>query len=229
MLCAGVIVVQKADTLQFMDGDTIIQIHILAQDSTRVESGYVVHIQQTKVSDKGDHYILYDEYRNSSVDSLTTTLSLYTSMQHMVWIREYSKGRRIDFEKTKIYDDKVTITTTDRSYGAPVLELITNNASLILIEQDQWQRLVDYAFSPNMRFVTMHVRNPFNRKMWDYIYFIDRKTQDTWTYQFPICISCKRNRITVSVDDEGNSEIVYKEQHRVFDTKGSLKDFFMRL
>jgi len=227
-LFAGITVFQKADTLQFIKNNAVIDTWIMEQDSTPANDGYIVHTQQAKVANNNVYFILYDEYRNSSIDSLSTAVSLYTSQKKRLWIREYSDDRRIDFDRTRIFDDGVAITSTDRTFGEPVLEFIQENKTEVLIEKPQWQRLVDFTFSPDMRFIGLHVRNPHSRKMWDFIYFIDRQTRETWTYIFPICISCKRNRITLEVDNEGNTEVIYKEQHRIFNKSGSLIDFFMQ-
>ncbi|MBN2621567.1 hypothetical protein JXB22_10840 [candidate division WOR-3 bacterium] len=226
-LFAGVVVIQSGDTLYFSKNEHTIETWALAPDSTVTPQGLVVHTQKVKVSDNNKHFILYDEYRNSTADSLMTTLSLYTSGKERLWLREYANGRRIDFDKTEILNDDVAVVSTDKTYGQPVLELIHNNTSITLMEKDQWQRLVTFAFAPDMRYLALHVRNPHNRKMWDFIHFIDRKTKDTWTYLFPICISCKRHRIDLQVDNEGNTEVIYKDQHRIFNRKGSLVDFFM--
>lgn len=228
-LFAGIIVIQKGDTLQFMKNNVIHESHILKQDSIPMDNGYVVHTQQAKVSGDKKHFLLYDEYRNSSIDSLLTSVSLYTSQMQLLWMQEYANDRRVDFERTKIFNNDVAITSTDRTYGEPVLEYIHDNKTDVLIEKTQWQRLVDFDFSPNMRYIALHVRNPHARKMWDFVYFIDCQTNGTWTYLFPICISCKRNRITLEVDNNGNTEIIYKQQHRVFDKTGTLIDFFMQL
>lgn len=226
-LFAGIIVIQSGDTLHFSENAHAVETWVLALDSLPTQNGVVVHTQKAKISENNEYFILYDEYRNSSIDSLATTLSLYTSSKERLWLREYSSDRRIDFDRTRIFGNDIAIVSTDKAFGQPMLEFIHDKTSITLVEKDQWQRLVDFAFDPDMRYVALHVRNPHNRRMWDFIYFIDRKTEVTWTYLFPTCISCKRSRIDLRVDNEGNTEVVYKNQHRIFDKSGSLVDFFI--
>lgn len=228
-LFAGIVVVQDGDTLRFLKNENTIETWTLATESIDSPNGRIDHTRKAKIADNGEHFILFDEYRNSSIDSLATMLSLYTSGRKLLWHREYANGRRIDFDKTKIIDKYVAIVSTDKTFGEPVLELVHDNKAITLVEKDQWQRLVEFAFAPDMRYLALHVRNPHNRKMWDYIHFIDRKNGETWTYMFPICISCKRNRIDLQVDNKGNTEVIYKDQHRVFDKNGSLVDFFFKM
>ena len=86
-----------------------------------------------------------------------------------------------------------------------------------------------YAFSPNERYVVLHVKNPFADKVWDFIHFIDIQASNEWTYRFPICVSCKRFNLDISVTDDGVSDVVYKSEHRIFNKEGKLIEIYLGL
>ncbi|MBA7544100.1 hypothetical protein ES705_36447 [subsurface metagenome] len=99
----------------------------------------------------------------------------------------------------------------------------------IIINSGDWTRIVDYKLSQNCRYLVFHTRRPYARKLWDYIYFIDLKTKKDWQYLFPICISCKRGKFSLDVNNTGQVDVVYKAEHRIFSKEGKLLDIFIKL
>ena len=80
-----------------------------------------------------------------------------------------------------------------------------------------------------LEYLLFHTRNPYYDKPWDYIYFCDLETGKSWEYLFPTCLSCKRGRIELEIDDNGRSEVIHRKEHRVFSSKGVLEDIYLKL
>ncbi len=220
------LVFQSGDTLKFYSRDSLVYEWIL-NEGKEIEGGY--YIKKAKVSPDNRQFLLYEENDFPQQESIYTRLTLYDAERKKIWSRVEERGRKFCFELTKLDMDRIIIFTTKRSGESPVMEIIKDNQLKRKIDLKEWTRVVNYEFSPNGRYILFQVKKPYNYKLWDYIYFIDLKTNKTWEYLFPFCFSCKRGRIDLRVDDEGKSEVIYRNEHRIFDKNGNLIDVFVKL
>lgn len=224
---AAMLVYQSGDTLKFTAGDSLIAFSIM---STETALEPVARSITTKAKTSADHdrFFIYQETYFTHNDSIITMLTLYTSDQKKLWQRVYDNDRKISYELSDLHNDILVLVTTDRDNSDPRLEFIKDRKARTVIKENQWQRITEYAISPNDRFIVLHVKNPYQGKIWDYVYFIDLKTDKTWSYLFPICVSCKRSRLEMKVDDAGITEVIYKNEHRLFSRDGTLTDVLIK-
>ncbi len=225
----NVILLQHGDTLKFIGNNRIVDTLIMGEIIQQAEAGEVIYNRSSKVSEDNKHYLLYEEKYFTANDSIFTKLALYNVNKEKIWERISPDDRKISFSLTDFCGDFIVYVTTDK-YGAnPSMEFIKNGKSDGIIKKNEWHRLVNYSVSPNKRYLLLHVKNPYINTIWDYIHFVDLKNGDNWTYLFSTCISCKRSDIALNIDDNGQSEVVHKGEHRVFSRKGELIDIFIRL
>ena len=229
LLIANILVFQQGDTLKFLKNNEVIDQWALFEDPQNQSSDHIVYTKRSKVSSDSSHFFIYEEERHTLTDSVFTKITLYNAEQVKLWEEYTGKGRRISFSLTNIYKDMIILVTTNSGHTDPGLEIIINKKKKVIIKENEWHRIIRYAISPNMQYLILHVKNPHNKKMWDYIYFVDVNTYDNWTYLFPICVSCKRKKIELSVYDNGKSEVIYKGEHRVFSRQGKLIDIYRKL
>lgn len=225
----NVLVFQNADTLNFVKGDSIIEQWVMSEDCTTTDLGTLIYTTKSMVSDDNKHFLFCEEKYYSAPDSHYAKLTFYDAYKKKIWVRSSDSGRRILFYLSAIYDDIVTIVTTDKYNARPSLHLIKDKKMKTIVADDKWYRLKKYAFSSNMTYLVLHVKNPYMNKTWDYIHFIDMKNGKEWTYLFPICVSCKRQKIDVSVDNRGITKVVHKGEHRIFSKDGRLTDIYIKL
>lgn len=229
LLIANVLVFQQGDTLKFFEDNEVIDQWLLFEDPQNQSSRHVVYTKKSKVSADSSYFFIYEEKRHTLTDSVFTKITLYNAGQEKLWEKSANNERKISFYLTSIYKDTIVLVTTNTGYTNPSLEIIANNRKTTIIKPNQWHRIIRYAISPNMQYFILHVKNLYNKRMWDYIYFIDTDTYDDWTYLFPICVSCKRKKIELAVYNNGKSEVIYKGEHRVFSKKGKLIDIYRKL
>ncbi|MEO0184574.1 MAG: hypothetical protein ABIL22_00625 [candidate division WOR-3 bacterium] len=222
------IVFQSGDTLEFYKDDSLIYQWIL-KDSTNSETG-VYYIEKAKVSPDNKKFFVFEEKRFPNEDSTFTRLTLYDAGKHKIWATQETNQRKISFELSRVYEDKIIIFTTDHSNIKPEMVIIRNGKKNP-IDLDQWTSVVNYELSPNSRFLVFHTKKPYNHKLWDYIYFLDLQTNKSWEYLFPFCFSCKRGWLELKINDEGKTEVIYKNknEHRIFDREGNLIGVFVKL
>ncbi|MCX7994884.1 MAG: hypothetical protein N3A65_03805 [candidate division WOR-3 bacterium] len=214
------------DTLKFYNGDSLVYLWIL-KNYEEIDGSY--HRERAKVAPDNKQFLFYEERDFPQKDSIFTRLILYDAQRKKIWSRTEDGRRKICFELTDFEEDLLIIFTTERLGEAPVMEIIKNKKLKKRIDLKKWTSVVDYAFSPNKRYVLFHAKKPYNNRLWDYIYFLDLKTNKSWEYLFPFCFSCKRGRIDLKVDDDGKCEVVYRNEHRIFDKEGNLVDVFVKL
>ncbi|MGQ9701399.1 MAG: hypothetical protein ACUVQT_02960 [bacterium] len=220
------LVFQSGDTLKFFEHDSLVLQWILKNEEYGENSGYSV--EKAKVSEDHRKFFLYEEGYFFHKDNIFTRVTLYDSKRTKLWSIEESSPRKISFELSRIYPDKTILFTTERTNTSPQMLIIKDNHKET-IDLKQWTSISNYEISPNNRYVLFHARRPYNNRLWDYIYFFDVKTNKDWEYLFPICFSCKRGWLDLKIDDEGKSEVVYKNEHRIFDKEGNLVDVFVKL
>ncbi len=222
------LVYQNGDTLKFMNGDSVIATRVMSTETVFEPVARSI-ATKAKTSAEHDRYFVYQETCFLHNDSIVTSLTLYSSDQKKLWQRAGDNNHRISYELTDLRNDILILVTTNQGNTNPRLEFIRDRKARTVIRENQWQRITEYAISPNDRFIVLHTKNSYQGKSWDYVYFIDLKTNKTWSYLFPMCVSCKRNRLDMKVDDEGITEVIYKNEHRLFSRNGTLTDVFMTM
>uniref|UniRef100_A0A7V0Z4L2 Uncharacterized protein n=1 Tax=candidate division WOR-3 bacterium TaxID=2052148 RepID=A0A7V0Z4L2_UNCW3 len=223
---ANILVFQSGDTLKFCKDDSPIDKWILK--SGQNESGGYYN-EKAKVSPDNKRFFIYKEQYFNSDDSIKTQLILYNAHKTVLGRFRGEDDRKISFELSRILEDRLILFTTNYYNQSPKMEIIQFNKAKRTIDLNQWNSIIDYQISQNRRYVIFHGRKPYNTKLWDYIYFIDLQTNKVWEYLFPICFSCKRGRIVLKVYDDGGSEAIYKNEHRIFDRNGNLVDVFVKM
>jgi hypothetical protein len=226
LLCACITL--SGDSLVFTVGGNPADI-LLLNNGDAVGSTDIIHTRKAKVSPRGIYCTIYEETYFRLVDSITTDMVMYDSLRNKQWQRACAGRRKISYDLSQVLDDMLILVTTDKSNGLPEVELIENNKATTVIKKGKLRKINDYTLSPNLRYIALHARNPYNNRLWDYIYFVDIETDKHWSYLFPVCLSCKRAKISMSVDDDGQVEVIYKTEHRIFSKDGQLVDIFMKV
>lgn len=228
LLFFNILVFQNADTLKFVKGDSVVDIWLLTEKIQETDLGKIIFNKKSKVSKDNKYFFIYEEKYYPSKDSFFTKILFYDADKEKLWEKTPETGRKISFHLTNIYNDIVILVTTDKFNINPDLKSIKDNKIKEIIKEREYQRIIKYEFSSNMRYLILHIRNPYNTKMWDYIYSIDLQNQKKWNYLFPMCVSCKKNKIDLSIDNNGKAEVIYKGEHRIFSKDGELLDIFIK-
>jgi hypothetical protein len=226
LLCACVTL--SGDSLIFTRGSNPADV-ILLNTGDATGSTDIIHTRKAKVSPRGIYCTIYEETYFRLVDSISTDMVMYDSLQNKQWQRTYVGKRKISYDLSRVLDDLVILVTTDINNSLPEVELIKNNKAAIIIKEGKLRKITDYTLSPNSLYIALHAINPYNNRLWDYIYFVDIETGKDWFYLFPVCLSCKRVSIQLLVDNDGQVEVIYKAEHRIFSKDGQLVDIFMKM
>jgi len=222
------LVYQNGDTLLFMKQDSIISRWILGEEIQPLDSLEARVIKRVKVSPDNKFFFIHEEtYASSSYKPLQTKIVYYDANKVKIWEEFHNDERIISYKLSNIYDSLLVFVDMEQNGKIPRLCTIKNKKKDIIIEKGEWQRVVNYAISPNCRYMVFHNRNHYFDKMWDYIYAVDLKLKKNWTYLFPLCLSCKRGKIALNIDDTGTAEVIHKGEHRIFSNEGNLIDFFL--
>jgi len=221
----GTLVFQQGDTLKFMQNDTLLDQWFLGEE----KKDETIYIKRAKVAANNKYFFLYEEKFYPDKEDAFTKITYYNATRTKLWGKTIRGARRVSWELTRLFDDKLILITTNRYYGAPSLYIIKNRKMQQIIKADTWQGIVNYEVSPNFRYIALHTKNPYNNKPWDYIGCIDLKTMKQWSYLFPVCLSCKRAKIDLNVNDDGIIEVIHKNEHRVFSKDGTLMDVYLKV
>ncbi|UCF70001.1 MAG: hypothetical protein JSW49_07305 [candidate division WOR-3 bacterium] len=228
LLVLGTLVFQNGDTLQFVDDGDIVDIMIL-DGSTGIDSLEARTVRRGKVSDDNRFFSIHEEVREGSDGISNSKVSFYDSDKTLIWEETATESRIVSYELSGVHNALLYGTTLDQHGSNPAFFVVTDSTKSVLINEGDWEQVIDVKISPNGEYLVFHVRNPYNYKMWDYIYFYDLNTSSAWDYLFPVCVSCKRARIDLNVDNDGRAEVVYKTEHRIFSKFGALEDLFFKL
>lgn len=220
------LVFQSGDTIKFFRDEKLITQWIL-KDSVDEIGGYT-RINKAKVSPDNKFLLFYEEQLFGTNDSIFSKLTLYNAHKNKIWSRIKAGERKISFELASIFEDMVIVFYTDRLNGFPIMEMIHMNGVKKTIDLRQWDIVINYELSANRRYMLFHAKKPYMNKLWDYIYFLDLKTNKTWEYLFPTCFSCKRGWVELKVDNNGRCEVIQNKEYRIFNKEGSLLDIFVR-
>jgi hypothetical protein len=228
LLLISAVILQDGDSLFILRSNDAVDTLIIAAVVIDSTSGFRLE-NRVKVADSEDKYCLYEEKYLLEADSLVSTkISFFDEHHTMILEEEIADGRKISFELSNIYDSILVVTTWDYRYGKPSLYVVRDEKRQEVIKEGEWNRIVSYQVSANNRFMIFHMRNPYYDKPWDYVYFYDLATGQDWDYLFPSCLSCKKSRIYLRVDNDGRSEVVHKNEHRVFSAYGVLENIYLK-
>jgi hypothetical protein len=226
----GTLVFQNGDTLFFTRDSSCVDTVVMhtwivdGRESVRVT-------EKAKVGPDNTTYLIHSSvYSLTAPESLlSSTIKFYDAQKNKL-LEETSKGgRNISYDLSNIHDSIFVITTWDRQYGKPALYVVKDDKKIEIVKEGDWERIVSYEVSSNNRYVLFHARNPYHEKPWDYIYFYDLTTGRNWDYLFPSCLSCKKSRIYLKVNNDGRAEVIHKNEHRVFSPDGVLEDIYLKL
>jgi hypothetical protein len=217
------------DTLVFVKNDSIIDKWVVKEETCKADSVVKLRIKRTKVSPGNRAFLIYEEQLGDNYELIKTEVVFYNADQDEIWRESHDFKGKIWCGLTNVYDSLFITTVTDVSGKYPRLSVIKDSVKTTVIKKDDWIKIAKYKLSPNCRYLVLHTRKSYLRKIWDYIYFIDLKTNKRWEYLFPTCLTCKRGTFTLGVDDNGQAEVVYKSEHRIFSKEGKLIDVFIKV
>ncbi|MBE0432445.1 hypothetical protein IBX73_03140 [candidate division WOR-3 bacterium] len=224
-LLISYLVFQRGDTLQFVEHGAGVETVILA-DSAVDDSLGLSLVRRGRVSDDNRFFFIYEAIERSEDEVLSSRISFYDAGKNLRWEESAEGPRKIAFELSGVSNGRFIIGTWDEYCGYPEVRLITGTDTVEIIQEGDWHQVLDYDVSPNGKYFVYYTRNPHFNKIWDYIYFFELSTRNSWDYLLPVCLSCKRLRVELGVDDDGRSEVIYNNEHRIFSKLGTLEDFF---
>jgi len=224
------LVVQNGDTLFFVRdnvySDTVVM-HEYFVDAMRSYHS----VRKAKVSPDGKTYLIYSaHYTPTTPETLLTSSITFYDAEKRKLLEQRTEGERgLSYDLSDVHDSLFVVATWDNLYRDPALYVFKDGERKGVVEQGDWERIVSYVISSNGRYLLFHTRNPYYNKPWDYIYFCDLVTGKTWDYIFPSCLSCKKTRIYLELDDDGRSRVIHKNEYRVFSADGVLEDIYLKL
>lgn len=214
------------DSLLFMNGDNVVDAWRLEHCEPTLINGTVYH-ERTKISDDRKYFFIFYSRQDTNRNFVSTAIKFYNSKEKLLFHGSRESDRMINYDLTEIDNNALIYVDCIGNAEDPQLHIVMGGKTIIPIRSGEWKRIVSYDLSDNNKYLVTHVRNPYMGKLWDYVFFYDLKTGKSWQYLFPLCLSCKRTRINVSVNNKGVSDIEYKKEHRVFSKQGDLIDFYI--
>jgi hypothetical protein len=229
LFCVSALVFQSGDTLFFEKDERIVETWVLGEE---VDGDSIVHertIKQAKVSPDNRRFFIHTLVVDSEYEYLRSEIDFYSADQEQIFHESYSGDEKVLYQSSAVHDSLFVVSVGDTYNKDPQVRIIKDDQETVVVEHGTWQRIVSVEVSPNNKFLALHTRKRYSRKLWDYIYFVDITTQQTWEYQFPTCLSCKRTNISLGVNDDGQVKAVYRAEHRVFSKEGKLIDIFLQI
>lgn len=214
------------DTLYFIARDTILDQWVLNEQALIKDSLGITFVEKVKIANENTRFLFYQEEYDRNSGASQSTLHLYTAEKKSQWSAHYRDARRVQFDLCSLHGDLLIVADSDLNGKNTGIHVIKNGESISLISAGQWLRVVNYALSSDHRYILFHTHRLHRGSVWDFLYFQDISTGHDWEYFFPVCLSCKKTPITLYVEDNGQSEVVYKQEHRVFSKEGELLEIF---
>jgi len=223
------IVVEQGDTLLFMAGDRRLDTMTLGVTTQTLDNGgSVTRTLSARVSPDRKLYFVHEECLYSQPESVFTRITLYTADRKTILTETRAGLRRIAFAITKFHGRSLILGTVNKDFSRPRLELLRpGRAARVLIAEDVWPKIAQYELSPSLRYIVLHARRPVGTRLMDFVYERDLGSGQSWEYEFPICLTCRRSTIAIRVDDQGRVETVYKNEHRIFNKSGEMTDLHL--
>ncbi len=227
--CINVLVFQSGDTLLFEEHGRIVETWVLGEE---VDGDSIVRerrIRQAKVSPDNRLFFVHTLVVDGNYEYVRSEIVFYTAAQEQILREAYKGDEKVLYKSSEVHDSLFIVAVGDKYNKDPYLRTIKDGEETMLFERGTWQRIVSVELSPNNKYLVLHPRKRYSRKLWDYIYFVDLTTKRDWEYQFPTCLSCKRTNISLAVNDDGQVEAIHKAEHRVFSKEGKLIDIFLQI
>ncbi len=221
------LITQKGDTLEFFSADSLVETWILGEQTETSDSVEIVAVRKAKVAPDSRVFFIY-ETKYSASGGPQTKISFYDADRQVLREELSSETRMPSFELSNLYDSLLIFGETDLGGRFPALFIVENGKKDTLIPTGKWEIIVNYELSENCNYLVAYTRNRRSGKLWDYVYSYDLHQKTDWAYLFPLCLTCKRGKLDVSVDDSGKVEVGYKGEYRVFSKSGSLLDIYFK-
>lgn len=218
----------NGDTLIFTEQDSVIDKWVIIEETQQKDSLIERIIKKAKISSNNKFFLIYEERCGLNYEYLQSMIVFYDADRQELWKESRANTKRISFDLSNIYNNLSIFIVSDMNGKNPEVHVINNKKEDIIINREDWTRIVDYKLSQNCRYFVFHVRKPYAHKLWDYIYFFDLNTRKDWQYLFPICISCKKGKFSLDVNNTGQVDVAYKAEHRIFSKEGKLLDIFIK-
>ena len=216
----------QEDSLIFKRGDEVIDVWWLEFYLPETVDA-TIHYRRAKINPDQNFFIISYEQYDKENNVLRSEIELYDARQRLKVKRIFNDGRIVFFDLMQNSGDKLFLVEQPKDSQYIALNMYEGKKSKVMVPGDEWKRIVSFVISPNQKYLAAHVRKPYMNELWDHVYFRDIKTGQTWQYRFPLCLSCKRTRINLEVDDQGQTDIEYKGEHRVFSKEGNFIDYYI--
>jgi hypothetical protein len=224
MMC--VTVRMNNDTLYFVARDTIIDQWVLNEEVLAKDSLGITFVEKVKIAADSTRFLFYQEEYDRNSGASQSALHLYTAEKTSQWSTICHNSRRVQFNLCAIYGDLLIFADSDLDGKNTGIWMVKGGKATPLISPGQWLRVVRYVLSNDQCSILFHTQRLHCNRAWDFLYFRDINTGHDWEYFFPTCLSCKKTPITLCVEDNGQSEVIYKQEHRIFSKKGDLLKIF---
>ena len=221
------LIMQEGDTLEFFVEDSLVETWILGEQTEKIDSLEIFSVKKAKIA-PDCHAFFIHETKYSATSVPKTKISLYDADRQLLWEELSSETRMPSFELSNLYDSLFIFGETDLGGRFPALFIVENGKKDTLIPMGKWEIIVNYELSENCNYLVAYTRNRRSGKLWDYVYSYDLRQKSDWAYLFPLCLSCKRGKLDVAVDDSGKVEVGYKGEYRIFSKSGRLIDVFFK-
>lgn len=225
------LVYQHGDTLLFMEDDSVTERWVVNEYVQPVDSGNQGEkvTRKAKVASSNRFFFICEDRLGPNFEYLESKIVIYNAEKKELWKETVTDSRKISLDLSNVYDSLFIIAVLDANGRNPELRLIRDSREYKIVKNPDWMRLFSYQISPNYRFLVLHVRKRYFNKPWDYVYSIDFNTEKEWQYVFPTCLSCKRTKISLGIDNKGQVEVVHRAEHRIFSKDGELIDYFVKI
>jgi hypothetical protein len=223
------VVFQEGDTLFFSSSGASLDTVVLADSEITDNGREIVITRKAKVSPDSTHFFLFNERYFRHNDSIATELAIYDAGKKLRWRESQTGDTVISFGLTKIFGPYVALAVTAKDNTRPGIDFIDTRTfkRRTIIKRGQWPLIVNWELSPNLRHLALYARKRVNGKTEDFIYSRDLETDLDWSYLFPICLSCRRGAINLYPGNQGQVDVKYKNEHRIFSNTGELIDFYL--
>jgi len=221
------LVYQFGDTLIFVAQDSVVDRWLLGQSVQKVDSLELVIEKRAKVSNDNRFFFIF-EMKFSDYGPTQTRIVFYDSQKNKICQETSDSTRTISFSLSNIFDSLFIIVDTGNDGTKPRLWTIKNKKKDMVIDKGSWYRINEYKISPNNRYLVVNTSKAYGMRKWDYIYFVDLQQKTNWQYLYPECLSCKRAKIEIALDDSGQVEVIYIGEHRIFSNDGMMINYFIK-
>lgn len=224
LLALTALVYMHADTLYFGAPGQSPEAVVLAKRYGN-EDPADYHVEEAMVSPDSLWYVVHESRYLAKKKRIETNLSLYDVNRRKTWSWRVPDGQTVPLDLVSVFRDGLLVfVVTDEVAATSTLRLVRKSKMQDLKSAGVFRRVKQYVLSPNQRHVLLHVVATRRGRPWDHVSSIDLETLMRWDYPFPYCFSCRRGRIDLAVDDQGVACATYRNEVRVFERSGELRE-----